>query len=82
MTKNFQSDKLCSIKYKSYDEDGFYQAFSQRVGDGEIPIKTNRNLIPSELKVQKSNQVGAFRVGYVSASELLDSEGGRNFSTI
>ncbi len=28
------------IEYKSYDEDGFYQAFSQRVGDGVIPIKT------------------------------------------
>ncbi|MBO5907408.1 MAG: hypothetical protein J6Q85_04600 [Clostridia bacterium] len=55
------------LNIKSYDEDGFYAAFSQRVGDGEIPIKTDRNLITSELKLQKRNQVGAFRVCYVSA---------------
>ena len=57
-----------NLIFKSYDEDGFYQAFSQRVGGGESPIKTNRNHITSELKVQKSiSQVGAFRVCYVSA---------------
>ena len=65
--RNLRCYNLTILIFKSYDEEGFYQAFSQRVGDGEIPIKTNRNLIPSELKVQKSNQVGAFRVGYVSA---------------
>ena len=39
--------------FKSYDEDGFYPAFSQRVGDGAIPIKTDRFLITSELKAPK-----------------------------
>ena len=44
---------LFSFISKSYDEDGIYQAFSQRVGGGEIPIKTDRILITSELKVPK-----------------------------
>ena len=39
--------------FKSYDEDGFYFAFSQRVGDGEIPIKTDSFPITSELKAPK-----------------------------
>ena len=51
----FMCYTLRNLIFKSYDEDGFYSAFSQRVGDGEIPIKTDRNLITSELKVQKSN---------------------------
>ena len=59
---------MSNLIFKSYDEDGFCIAFSQRVGEGAIPIKTNRNLITSELKVPKEFfRVGALRVCYVSA---------------
>ena len=44
---------LTNLILKSYDEEGFYQAFSQRVGEGEIPIKTDRDLITSELGAPK-----------------------------
>ena len=44
---------LTILILKSYDEEGFYQAFSQRVGEGEIPIKTDGNLITSELGAPK-----------------------------
>lgn len=39
--------------FKGYDEDGFYKEFSQRVGDGAIPILPDRNPITSELGVPK-----------------------------
>ncbi len=54
------------LNIKGYDEDGFYQAFSQRVGGGVIPIKTNRNLSLLSRK-SKSLSSRGFRVCYVSA---------------
>ena len=42
------------ITHKSYDEDGNYERFSQRVGDGAIPINDSRYLIPSEPEVPKA----------------------------
>ena len=38
---------------KGVDEDGSYERFSQRVGDGAIPINDSRFLIPSEPEVPK-----------------------------
>ena len=41
-------------KNKGVDEDGSYERFSQRVGDGAIPINDSRFLIPSEPEVPKA----------------------------
>ena len=44
----------CSTsKNKGVDEDGSYERFSQRVGDGVIPINDSRFLIPSEPEAPK-----------------------------
>ena len=42
------------ITHKSDDEDGNYERFSQRVGDGAILINDSRFLIPSEPEVPKA----------------------------
>ena len=45
----------CSTsKNKGVDEDGNYERFSQRVGDGAIPINDSRSPIPSEPEVPKA----------------------------
>ena len=42
------------IENNGVDEDGSYERFSQRVGDGAIPINDSRFLIPSEPEAPKA----------------------------